>query len=151
MDPTVLRNELASCRATGTVVVKEELSMGAESVATRIVDGHELSYAYKARRQFVAARERMKAGVLPIVADPTAYGRVVSAGFGLWMDDDWRRARSIFRSGESGLPASSAVWAWPQKQRRARLEEDAFRAQSSHLPSYPGSPLTHGRVEDSRQ
>ncbi|GHB82738.1 transcriptional regulator [Streptomyces umbrinus] len=40
VEPAVLRRELASCRSTGTVVVKEELSEGAESVATRIVDGH---------------------------------------------------------------------------------------------------------------
>lgn len=39
VDPAALRRELASCRSTGTVVVKEELSEGAESVATRIVDG----------------------------------------------------------------------------------------------------------------
>ena len=32
----------------------------------------------------------MKTGVLPIVADPERYSRVVSAGFGLWMDYDWR-------------------------------------------------------------
>jgi len=33
----------------------------------------------------------MKEGVLPVVADPAKYGRVVSAGFGLWMDFDWRK------------------------------------------------------------
>jgi DNA-binding IclR family transcriptional regulator len=38
VDPEVLRRELAFCRATGTVVVNEELSEGAQSVATRVVD-----------------------------------------------------------------------------------------------------------------
>jgi DNA-binding IclR family transcriptional regulator len=40
VDPAALRRELASCRSTGTVVVRDELSEGAESVATRIIDGH---------------------------------------------------------------------------------------------------------------
>jgi DNA-binding IclR family transcriptional regulator len=40
VDPAGLRRELESCRSTGTVVVKEEFSEGAESVATRIIDGH---------------------------------------------------------------------------------------------------------------
>lgn len=38
-DMDVLRRELAECRRTGTAVVREELSPGALSVATRIVDG----------------------------------------------------------------------------------------------------------------
>ncbi|MGH3167400.1 MAG: IclR family transcriptional regulator domain-containing protein, partial [Trebonia sp.] len=38
-DPEVLRRELASCRLTGTVAVREELTPGADSVATRVVDG----------------------------------------------------------------------------------------------------------------
>ena len=42
----------------------------------------------------------MKEGVLPIVADPAKYGRVVSAGFGLWMDYDWRK-----RGWDAGDPA----------------------------------------------
>src|SRR5205823_5528220 len=33
----------------------------------------------------------MKKGVTPIVGDPKKYERVVSAGFGLWMDYDWRK------------------------------------------------------------
>jgi len=56
----------------------------------RIVDGFELSYGYKEQPQFDGGYRLMKEGVLPIVADPAKYGRVVSAGFGLWMDYDWR-------------------------------------------------------------
>ena len=37
-DPAWLRRELAECRRTGTAIVREELTLGAESVATRIMD-----------------------------------------------------------------------------------------------------------------
>jgi DNA-binding IclR family transcriptional regulator len=39
VDPAVLRRELAECRRTGTAAVRGELTEGADSVATRIVDG----------------------------------------------------------------------------------------------------------------
>ncbi|MBB5957348.1 DNA-binding IclR family transcriptional regulator [Saccharothrix tamanrassetensis] len=39
VDPTALRGELAECRRTGTASVRGELTTGADSVATRIVDG----------------------------------------------------------------------------------------------------------------
>lgn len=38
-DPTVLRSELAECRRTGYATVRSELTDGADSIATRIVDG----------------------------------------------------------------------------------------------------------------
>jgi hypothetical protein len=56
----------------------------------RIVDGFELSYGYKEPQAFDDAYRLMTEGVLPIVADPAKYRRVVSAGFGLWMDHEWR-------------------------------------------------------------
>ncbi|TMR01244.1 IclR family transcriptional regulator [Actinomadura soli] len=37
-DPTVLRSELAECRRTGYATVRSELTDGADSIATRIVD-----------------------------------------------------------------------------------------------------------------
>ncbi len=37
-DPARLRGELADCRRTGTAVVRSELTQGADSVATRIMD-----------------------------------------------------------------------------------------------------------------
>jgi hypothetical protein len=58
---------------------------------TRLVDGFELSYGYKEQLRFEGGYRVMKRGVLPMVADPPAYQRVVSAGFGLWMDYDWRK------------------------------------------------------------
>lgn len=39
VDPAALRSELAQCRRTGTATVREELTVGADSVATRILDG----------------------------------------------------------------------------------------------------------------
>ena len=57
----------------------------------RLVDGFELSYGYKEQAQFDEGYRMMREGVLPIVADPAKYGGVVSAGFGLWMDYDWRK------------------------------------------------------------
>jgi DNA-binding IclR family transcriptional regulator len=39
VDPVQLRRELGDCRRTGTAIVREELTAGADSVATRIMDG----------------------------------------------------------------------------------------------------------------
>lgn len=59
--------------------------------ATRIVDGFESSYAYKDPSQFDAAWQTMTRGVLSMVADDQKYQQVVSPGFGVWMDYDWRK------------------------------------------------------------
>jgi len=57
----------------------------------KIVDGYELSYGYRDPAQFDKAYETMKSGVLPIVkADHEKYRRVMSFGFGVWLDYDWR-------------------------------------------------------------
>jgi hypothetical protein len=58
---------------------------------TRLMDGHEISYGYKQPAQFTAAYQTMQTGLLPIVRDPEKYRRSVSLGFGLWMDQDWRK------------------------------------------------------------
>ena len=58
---------------------------------TRIVDGCELSYSYKDTSKFEKMYQTMSTGVLPIVADPQKYSQVFSLGFGVWMDDDWRK------------------------------------------------------------
>lgn len=59
--------------------------------ATRLVDGHEISYGYKQAAQFTTAYQTMQSSLLPIVRDPEKYHRCVSLGFGLWMDHDWRK------------------------------------------------------------
>ncbi len=58
---------------------------------TRIVDGHELSYGYREAAAFIAARRAIASDAAAMAADRAAYGRVVSAGFGLWLDYDWRK------------------------------------------------------------
>jgi hypothetical protein len=58
---------------------------------TRIVDGYELSYAYKELEKFEKAYATMKDGLLSIVAEPGRYREVTSFGFGIWLDDDWRK------------------------------------------------------------
>ena len=65
--------------------------LDAASGNTRIVDGYELSYSYKDTARFGEAYKIMSAGVLPIVSDKDKYRRVFSFGFGVWMDDDWRK------------------------------------------------------------
>ena len=57
----------------------------------RLVDGYELSYGYKTAAQFSAARKSFHQELLPIVRDPQKYQRVFSLGFGLWLDQDWRK------------------------------------------------------------
>lgn len=58
---------------------------------TCLIDGHEISYGYKSADQFVTAHRKMSQEVFPIVRDPAKYLGVFSFGFGIWMDDDWRK------------------------------------------------------------
>jgi hypothetical protein len=56
---------------------------------TRLVDGCEMAYFHdKDRGRFAAAARTMRERLLPIVADPAKYRRLLSVGFGLWMDYD---------------------------------------------------------------
>ena len=79
VDPAALRRELASCRSTGTVVVREELSEGAESVATRIVDGN--------GRVVAALSVVVAAGSINLEA---AVPSLVASGLGLSRRLGWR-------------------------------------------------------------
>jgi hypothetical protein len=54
----------------------------------QIVDGCELSYSFKEPGMFDRDYKAIRDGLLPMVADPEKYHRVVSIGFGLWMDFD---------------------------------------------------------------
>ncbi len=58
---------------------------------TRLVDGCELSYGYKTTEQFVAARKAAQQGLLPIVGDAESYRKYMELGFGIWLDQDWRK------------------------------------------------------------
>ena len=57
----------------------------------KIVDGFEISYAWKQMSEFDDGLKMMREGVLPIVADADKYRAHMSAGFGVWMDQDWRK------------------------------------------------------------
>jgi hypothetical protein len=57
---------------------------------TRIVDGYELSYGYRERALFDQGYEVMTNKAAELIRDPAAYRRVISPGFGLWLDYDWR-------------------------------------------------------------
>jgi hypothetical protein len=58
---------------------------------TRLVDGHELSYSWKRPEQFAAGYKTMKQDLIPIVRDPEKYHRYFSFGFGIWLDQNWRK------------------------------------------------------------
>lgn len=54
---------------------------------TRLVDGYELAYFHdKDTSAFATAYRTVTEELLPIVADPRKYGRLISVSFGLWMD-----------------------------------------------------------------
>ncbi len=57
----------------------------------KIIDGHEMSYAYKDASEFDIGLKRIRTGALPFAADAEKYQKHISAGFGIWMDEDWRK------------------------------------------------------------
>lgn len=61
---------------------------------TRVVDGHEPAYFHnKDLATFASAYRMLTEDLLPIVADPTRYRRLLSVSFGLFMDYDPRERR----------------------------------------------------------
>jgi hypothetical protein len=59
---------------------------------TRLIDGFESSYRYRTPEQFETAYQIMKQRNLAVCTVPKAYQQRMLAGFGLWMDPDWRKA-----------------------------------------------------------
>src|SRR5262249_20389105 len=49
------------------------------------------SYGYRDADAFIQAHRAIRRDAASLAADPDAYRRVVSAGFGLWLDYDWRK------------------------------------------------------------
>ncbi len=84
------RKPLAEC-SYGLLVPFLDGLIEAARGRTRIVDGHELSYGYRDAAAFIDARRAIAGGAPALAADPAAYRRVISAGFGLWLDYDWRK------------------------------------------------------------
>jgi len=72
---------------------------------TQIVDGWEMSYPYHTAEQFEEAYRRMHEEGASITAVPDQYRRHLSAGFGIWMDLDWRN-RGWNAEGPSKNPRS---------------------------------------------
>ena len=81
------RHVVEELRARGAVFTDDLADVPAGAV---LVDGHELSYGYRDRPQFAAASRTMKEDLLPLVADARKYREILSVGFGLWLDHDWR-------------------------------------------------------------
>ncbi len=57
---------------------------------TTIVDAWEQSYGYKRPEQFEKAYDTIKTKALEWTITPDRYKKHVRAGFGIWMDYDWR-------------------------------------------------------------
>jgi hypothetical protein len=84
------KKPLADCR-DGLLVPFLDGMIAATKGKTRLLDGHEMSYGYREGAQFVRARDAIKLGSSSLAADRGKYQSVVSAGFGLWLDYDWRK------------------------------------------------------------
>ena len=77
---------LAACEY-GLLVPFLDGMVEAASGRTRIVDGYEPAYFHnKDTARFAAAYHMLTEDLLPIVADPLRYRRLLSVGFGLFMD-----------------------------------------------------------------
>jgi hypothetical protein len=61
------------------------------SPKTRIVNAWESSYLYKTKKEFRDALYTIKFTSLKWTSVPDRYGKHMRAGFGIWMDCDWRR------------------------------------------------------------
>jgi hypothetical protein len=55
----------------------------------RLIDGYEMSYGYREPAAFIRAHDAVNRDAAALAADRRSYHRVVSAGFGLWLDYDW--------------------------------------------------------------
>ncbi len=60
----------------------------AASDSAVLVDGHELSYAYRDPAHFAAKADSMRRGALRLSANPERYRRHLSVAFGIWLDND---------------------------------------------------------------
>ena len=83
------KKTLAECRY-GLLVPFLDGMIGAAGGRARIVDGHEMSYGYRDADAFTRAHRTIKEDSATLAEDGAAYRRTVSAGFGLWLDYDWR-------------------------------------------------------------
>jgi hypothetical protein len=57
----------------------------------KLIDGYELSYGFRAAREFADAARTVRSDVARAVSDPSRYRDTVSVAFGLWLDYAWTR------------------------------------------------------------
>jgi hypothetical protein len=130
--------------------------LDASSEETTIVDAWESSYSYKEQKQFEQAYQTIKKKALAWTAAPEKYRSQVKAGFGIWMDNNWRRkgwnvtdfSRNHFSPAEFGNVVGSAlrvsdeyVWIyteqprWWSKEKLPQAYVDALsNARKSKMP-----------------
>lgn len=58
---------------------------------TKLIDGYELSYAFQTASQFEKGRKDFNTRTLPFVGNAELYREHFTQGFGLWIDQDWRK------------------------------------------------------------
>jgi hypothetical protein len=84
------KKSLADCRYGLLAPFLDGLFEAARGRA-RLIDGYEPAYGFKDTSRFERAYRAVHEELLPIVRDPAAYRRRFSLGFGVWMDDNWRK------------------------------------------------------------
>ncbi len=82
------KKPIADCK-DGLLVPFLDGMIEASKGKTRLVDGHEMSYGYRESAAFTRAYDAIKRDASALASDRSAYHRLVSAGFGLWLDYDW--------------------------------------------------------------
>ncbi|HEY2588046.1 MAG TPA: hypothetical protein VGI81_20050 [Tepidisphaeraceae bacterium] len=98
---------------------------------TKLVDGYERSYAFQSAQKFDGARHEFEAGVLPYVVDADRYRARFRLGFGLWLDEDWRK-----RGWDPSDPSKN--YFTPAKFQAA--VSDALRASDEYVWIYTETP-----------
>jgi hypothetical protein len=84
------KKPLEHCR-DGLLVPFLDGMLESAQAKTRLVDGYELSYGYQGAPAFADAHRAIKTKAAGLAADRKTFERTVSAGFGLWLDYDWRK------------------------------------------------------------
>ncbi|GCB45331.1 iclR family transcriptional regulator [Streptomyces sp. NL15-2K] len=97
-DPAQLRRELGECRRTGTAIVREELTEGADSVATRIMDAE--------GRVVAALSVVVRSGSVPLAA---VVPSVVTSGPGISRRLGWTPDVGV-RGKLGGRSCSDGYW-----------------------------------------
>ena len=108
------------------------------TVGARLIDGYEMSYGYRSRREFDMAYARMSAGVLPLVADPARYRAVTT--FAFWASG-WTTTRA-FTLGIRATSARTTSARSPSSEACAGLWRPRTSTSGSTLSSRVGGPTT---------